>query len=254
MTVRKLPSLMGDINMLVPIESLGLAARTENALWTEGLYHIGQLLTKTEGQLLMLPNIGARQIRDITARLNLRGYEVGEAAQYSEGMEYIRVHNLRTVYGIDKTLLATREWTQHPERRPIFNHEEAPEINDFAAKLSVNVPVDVIDAAKLKAIQGLCQRAFELGVQNKLHNAMYPDQQRSLKEAIQAEFGFNAAADNAMRDNCMQGFVVEVGVSLPSKARTLFNPRVLRDVANSLQKTELTGFVVHLLQSSEGPQ
>lgn len=57
-------------NLLRPIEDLGLTARCANCLKVLFVKTIGDLVTKTESDLLKIPNFGATCLREIRKQLD----------------------------------------------------------------------------------------------------------------------------------------------------------------------------------------
>lgn len=64
------PDVKATLEM--PIEELGLSSRTRNLLG-EGFGSVGDLLTKTPGDLLRLPNFGKQAVREIENALRKHG-------------------------------------------------------------------------------------------------------------------------------------------------------------------------------------
>jgi DNA-directed RNA polymerase subunit alpha len=69
-------------NLLKKISDLELSVRSQNCLKNDTIVYIGDLVTKTEGQMLKTPNFGKKsltEIKDILAEMGLRfGMEVSE--------------------------------------------------------------------------------------------------------------------------------------------------------------------------------
>jgi DNA-directed RNA polymerase subunit alpha len=61
-----------------PIEILELTVRSTNCLKAEGIRYIGDLIQKTEADLLKTPNLGKRSLSEIKERLADRSLELGK--------------------------------------------------------------------------------------------------------------------------------------------------------------------------------
>lgn len=59
------------------IDVLGLSAKINNSLRSEGLYYIGDLIQKSERDLLKTPNLGKRSLSEIVLALQDRGLTLG---------------------------------------------------------------------------------------------------------------------------------------------------------------------------------
>jgi DNA-directed RNA polymerase subunit alpha len=55
------------------IEELELGVRSYNCLKREGIQTIGDLVSKTEAELLNIPNFGKKSIDEVTEKLESRG-------------------------------------------------------------------------------------------------------------------------------------------------------------------------------------
>ena len=64
--------MSGDI-LAWPLSHLGLNIRATNALLVNGISTVGDLLAKTETELMRLPLIGLSNVREIKAKLSARG-------------------------------------------------------------------------------------------------------------------------------------------------------------------------------------
>ena len=78
-----LPGFVGDALELklaksadIPIERLGLPVRAHNALKSEGLHTVYDVIQRTEQDLLKLPNFGRTSLRDLRYALKQTGYEL----------------------------------------------------------------------------------------------------------------------------------------------------------------------------------
>lgn len=62
---------------LKEIEEIYLQIRTENCLKAESIFYIGDLVQKTEGELLKTPNLGKKSIGEIKNALDKLGLSLG---------------------------------------------------------------------------------------------------------------------------------------------------------------------------------
>ena len=60
-----------------PIEELQLNARSVNCLKAESIHYVGDLVQKTDAELLRTPNLGKRSLTEIQEKLGERGLELG---------------------------------------------------------------------------------------------------------------------------------------------------------------------------------
>lgn len=77
------PAPSGDILGIYksPIEILELTVRSTNCLKAEGIRYIGDLIQKTEADLLKTPNLGKRSLSEIKERLADRSLELGKVLE-----------------------------------------------------------------------------------------------------------------------------------------------------------------------------
>ena len=68
---------MNNINLMKPILDLELPVRPENVLKAENIYYIGDLVQRTELELMKMPNMGRKSINDIKEALKKIGLELG---------------------------------------------------------------------------------------------------------------------------------------------------------------------------------
>lgn len=61
----------------LPTAELQLSVRSENCIANEGIAHLGSLITRSEAQLLRLPNFGRKPLNEIKAVLALFGLRLG---------------------------------------------------------------------------------------------------------------------------------------------------------------------------------
>ena len=72
------PSAPGvDPVLLRPIDDLELTVRSANCLKAESIYYIGDLIQKTEVELLKTPNLGKKSLTEIKEVLAQRGLSLG---------------------------------------------------------------------------------------------------------------------------------------------------------------------------------
>jgi DNA-directed RNA polymerase subunit alpha len=72
------PSAAGvDPILLRPIDDLELTVRSANCLKAESIYYIGDLVQKTEVELLKTPNLGKKSLTEIKEVLAQRGLSLG---------------------------------------------------------------------------------------------------------------------------------------------------------------------------------
>ncbi len=66
-----------DPVLLRPIDDLELTVRSANCLKAESIYYIGDLIQKTEVELLKTPNLGKKSLTEIKEVLGQRGLGLG---------------------------------------------------------------------------------------------------------------------------------------------------------------------------------
>lgn len=66
-----------DQALLLPVEDLELTVRSANCLKAENIYYIGDLVKRTEGDLLKTPNLGKKSLNEIKNVLKIRGLALG---------------------------------------------------------------------------------------------------------------------------------------------------------------------------------
>ncbi len=66
-----------DPVLLRPIDDLELTVRSANCLKAESIYYIGDLMQKTEVELLKTPNLGKKSLTEIKEVLGARGLSLG---------------------------------------------------------------------------------------------------------------------------------------------------------------------------------
>lgn len=60
-----------------PIDALDLTVRSANCLKGENIWYIGQLVQRTETELLYMPNLGRKNLNEIREELASRGLRLG---------------------------------------------------------------------------------------------------------------------------------------------------------------------------------
>ncbi|MDU0810354.1 MAG: DNA-directed RNA polymerase subunit alpha [Burkholderia sp.] len=66
-----------DPILLRPVDDLELTVRSANCLKAENIYYIGDLVQRTENELLKTPNLGRKSLNEIKEVLALRGLRLG---------------------------------------------------------------------------------------------------------------------------------------------------------------------------------
>ncbi|MDR2688650.1 MAG: DNA-directed RNA polymerase subunit alpha, partial [Azoarcus sp.] len=66
-----------DPVLVRPIDDLELTVRSANCLRAENIYYIGDLIQRTETELLKTPNLGRKSLNEIKEVLALRGLTLG---------------------------------------------------------------------------------------------------------------------------------------------------------------------------------
>ena len=61
----------------MPIDRLGLTVRASNCLDTQGIRSVGELVVRTEAELLAMRNLGKTSLEDIKTKLGSLGLAVG---------------------------------------------------------------------------------------------------------------------------------------------------------------------------------
>ena len=73
--VRGTPQI--DPVLLRPVDDLELTVRSANCLKAENIYYIGDLIQRTENELLKTPNLGRKSLNEIKEVLAARGLTLG---------------------------------------------------------------------------------------------------------------------------------------------------------------------------------
>jgi DNA-directed RNA polymerase subunit alpha len=66
-----------DPILLRPVDELELTVRSANCLKAENIYYIGDLIQRTEVELLKTPNLGKKSLTEIKEVLAARGLTLG---------------------------------------------------------------------------------------------------------------------------------------------------------------------------------
>jgi len=66
-----------DPRLLRPVDDLELTVRSANCLKAENIYYIGDLIQRTENELLKTPNLGRKSLNEIKEVLATRGLSLG---------------------------------------------------------------------------------------------------------------------------------------------------------------------------------
>jgi DNA-directed RNA polymerase subunit alpha len=66
-----------DPILLRPVDDLELTVRSANCLKAENIYYIGDLIQRTETELLKTPNLGRKSLNEIKEVLASRGLALG---------------------------------------------------------------------------------------------------------------------------------------------------------------------------------
>ena len=79
MPVAEAPKLSAQVDpiLLRPVDDLELTVRSANCLKAENIYYIGDLIQRTENELLKTPNLGRKSLNEIKEVLATRGLTLG---------------------------------------------------------------------------------------------------------------------------------------------------------------------------------
>lgn len=79
--IAKIQSLGSEVNpvLLRPVDDLELTVRAANCLKAENIFYIGDLVQRTENDLLKTPNLGKKSLTEIKSVLSSRGLSLGMA-------------------------------------------------------------------------------------------------------------------------------------------------------------------------------
>ena len=73
----RVESVTIDPVLLRPVDDLELTVRSANCLKAENIYYIGDLIQRTETELLKTPNLGRKSLNEIKEVLATRGLTLG---------------------------------------------------------------------------------------------------------------------------------------------------------------------------------
>ena len=87
-----------DLILLRPVDDLELTVRSANCLKAENIYYIGDLIQRTETELLKTPNLGRKSLNEIKEVLASRGLTLGMKLENwpPAGWNIVRSHAART--------------------------------------------------------------------------------------------------------------------------------------------------------------
>ncbi len=74
--------LSGSPNLMLPIEDMDLSVRSYNCLKREGVSTVGELVTKTEQDLLDIRNFGSKSIDEVKQKLAEMGMGLADYGGY----------------------------------------------------------------------------------------------------------------------------------------------------------------------------
>ncbi|MDR1709974.1 MAG: DNA-directed RNA polymerase subunit alpha [Candidatus Accumulibacter sp.] len=77
MPIESHKSIQVDPLLLRPVDDLELTVRSANCLKAENIYYIGDLIQRTENELLKTPNLGRKSLNEIKEVLAARGLTLG---------------------------------------------------------------------------------------------------------------------------------------------------------------------------------
>ena len=77
MAVETKKAVQVDPILLRPVDDLELTVRSANCLKAENIYYIGDLIQRTENELLKTPNLGRKSLNEIKEVLAARGLTLG---------------------------------------------------------------------------------------------------------------------------------------------------------------------------------
>jgi len=160
----------------MPIEDLNLSMRAYNCLRRSGLMTMGQVLEKSEEELLSLRNFGRKSYDELREKLNEMGLlaadrpeDVMEAPPIEEG---------------ESPIIATR-----PAVEEVAAPEAAPAEEEVAAPEAAPAEEEVAVAAEAAAPPAKRSRAKKAVAATEEGDEEVPEWQRKLKELIQEEPG-----------------------------------------------------------------
>lgn len=68
---------ISDSKLYKKVEELELSIRSKNVLKNDNIVYIGDLVQKTEAEMLRAPNFGRKSLREIVEVLDLYGFQLG---------------------------------------------------------------------------------------------------------------------------------------------------------------------------------
>ena len=79
MPIAETPKLSAQVDPILmrPVDDLDLTVRSANCLKAENIYYIGDLIQRTENELLKTPNLGRKSLNEIKEVLATRGLTLG---------------------------------------------------------------------------------------------------------------------------------------------------------------------------------
>ena len=91
-----------DPILLRPVDDLELTVRSANCLKAENIYYIGDLIQRTETELLKTPNLGRKSLNEIKEVLASRGLTLGMKARKLARRSGTSSLAMRHVHGLRK--------------------------------------------------------------------------------------------------------------------------------------------------------
>jgi hypothetical protein len=73
---------MGEPDLNIKVEDLQLSIRTSRVLKDEGIIYMGQLVQKTDGELLRAPSFGRKSLNEVKEVLKHHGLQLGMDVNY----------------------------------------------------------------------------------------------------------------------------------------------------------------------------
>ena len=107
---------MRIIEQDAPIEDLENTVRAEKLLKLNGILRLSDLINKSEHDLLLIPNLGIKMIKDIKENLRRNGLYLKGDGRYQEEIEVLRAENAKVNNAIVLTSdgkpldPATKDW------------------------------------------------------------------------------------------------------------------------------------------------
>ena len=79
-----------DKKLLAPLDELELTVRSANCLKAERIHYVGDLVQKTEADLLKTPNLGKKSLTEIKDVLAGQGLSLGQVLEHWPPMQLRR--------------------------------------------------------------------------------------------------------------------------------------------------------------------